>query len=164
MEWLTTAEGCDTNMRDPNDRRTLLKALGTVGITTTIAGCSSDDGDGNGDEDGTDTTATTEEANGEADHQVPHPNNDEVPDSEATGESLSGGVREPGEQSEPDNASVLLQHTPNGDQNCGTCSLYVPDQNDDGFGACTVVAGKINPCDWCLLYSEYSGDDGIPCE
>lgn len=147
-------------MRDSTHRRTLLKRIGAASITAGIAGCASDGGDDGGDE----TRTATEEPDGEPNHDVPHPDNENIPDAEATGESLSGGEREPGAQSEPDNASVSLQHTPSDSQNCGTCSLYVPDQNDDGFGACTSVAGKIHPCDWCLLYTEYSGDDGVPCE
>ncbi|MFA9517410.1 high-potential iron-sulfur protein [Halopenitus sp. H-Gu1] len=152
-------------MRDPYDRRTILKTIGAGSITPAIAGCTSDgNGDGNGDGEET-PTPTPEDTNGEPDHEVPHPNNDELSDAEATGEPLAGGERQPGNQSEPDNASVMLQHTPSDGQSCGSCALYVPDQNDDGFGACSSVAGKIHPCDWCLLYSEYSGDDWEnPCE
>jgi len=40
----------------------------------------------------------------------------------------------------------------------------VPDEDGDGYGACTAVAGKISHCDWCLLYTEYTGEDGVPCE
>lgn len=146
-------------MTNPYDRRTLLKLIGAGSITIPLAGCSSDGGDG-----GDTTTPSGDDSDGEPNHAVPHPGNDTVPDAEATAESLSGGERQPDAQSAKDNASVMLQHTPSGSQNCGTCSLYVPDQNDDGFGACTSVAGKIHPCDWCLLYTEHSGDDGVPCE
>ncbi|AZH25954.1 high-potential iron-sulfur protein [Haloplanus aerogenes] len=153
-------------MKYPYNRRTILKTIGAGSITTTIAGCSGNGGDGGGGE--ATATATATESDGEAgepNHDVPHPENDTVPDAEATGESLSGGQREPGNQSEPDNASVMLQHTPSGGQSCGSCALYVPDENGDGYGACTSVAGKIHPCDWCLLYTEYSGGDWEnPCE
>lgn len=148
-------------MTDPYERRTLLKLIGAGSITTTLAGCSSNGGEGG---DGGDTTTPSGDGSGgEPNHAVPHPSDDTVPDAEATAESLSGGERQPGAQSAKDNASVMLQHTPSDGQNCGTCALYVPDQNDDGFGACTSVAGLIHPCDWCLLYTEHSGE-GVQCE
>lgn len=155
-------------MRDPFDRRTILKTIGAGSITTAIAGCSSNGG-GNGDNGGGEATPTpTPTQSGGSgvavDHEAPHPDDETLPDAEATGTSLSGGQREPGNQSAKDNASVMLQHEPSDGQNCGTCALYVPDQDGDGFGACTTVAGKIHPCDWCLLYSEYSGEGGIECE
>lgn len=151
-------------MIDPYDRRTILKTIGAGGITTTIAGCTSN-GDGDGGDDETTTPSEDTGGDGEPNHDVPHPNDNTVPDAEATAKSLAGGQRQPGNQSEPDNASVMLQHKPSDSQSCGSCSLYVPDQDGDGFGACTSVAGKIHPCDWCLLYAEYSGDDwDNPCE
>lgn len=146
-------------MSELTDRRTLLKTIGAASITTAIAGCSAGDG-GDSDE----TPTPTDEPNEGPNHEVPHPDNENLPESEATGESLGGGERAPGSQSAQDNPSVNLQHTPSDGQNCGTCSLYVPDQDNDGFGACTTVEGKIHPCDWCLLYTEYSGDDGISCD
>jgi hypothetical protein len=155
-------------MTDAYDRRTLLKLIGAGSVTPALAGCSS--GGGNGDDGATDETGDDDDGGDSTDggvavdHQTPHPDDGTLSDAEATGESLSGGQREPGSLSAKDNASVMLQHTPNGGQNCGTCALYVPDQNDDGFGACTAVAGKIHPCDWCLIYAEYSGGDGIPCQ
>lgn len=57
----------------------------------------------------------------------------------------------------------MLQHVPNGNQYCGQCSLYVPDQNGDGFGACTWVKRKIHPCDFCPLFAEYGGEDTVSC-
>lgn len=146
---------------DPYHRRTILKAFGTATITTALAGCS---GDGGETETPTEPPTETPAADGEADHESPHPDDESLPDSEASGAALGGGNREPGSQSAKDNPSVMLQHTPNEAQNCGTCSLYVLDEDGDGFGACTTVAGKIHPCDWCLLYTEYSGDDAVTCE
>lgn len=138
------------------ERRRYLKYAGSA-LFVGLAGCA---GDG-----GTDTptpTPTEPEAPSEPNHEVPHPDDDTLPESEATGEILAGGERSPGGQSEKDGPSVQLQHIPNGKQHCGNCSLFVPDQNDDGFGACASVAGKIHSCDWCLLYTEYEGD-GVSC-
>jgi hypothetical protein len=151
----------------PYDRRKILRALGAGGIAMALAGCSSNGGGNGGDGDGGDDTTTTAPSDGSGvavDHETPHPDDETLPDAEATGTSLSGGEREPGNQSPKDNASVMLQHEPSDGQNCGTCALYVPDQDGDGFGACTTVAGKIHPCDWCLLYSEYSGEGGVECQ
>jgi len=152
-------------MRDPYDRRTILKTLGAGSLAVTVAGCSADTDGGDGDDDsGDETTTAADGSDGGPAHEVPHPEDDALPEAEATGTSLSGGERQPGGQSAKDNASVMLQHEPSDGQNCGTCALYVPDQDGDGFGACTTVAGKIHPCDWCLLYTEYSGEGGVPCE
>jgi len=150
-------------MRDPYDRRTILKTLGAGSLAVTVAGCSTNSDGGDGEDGGDETTTAADGSDGGPAHEVPHPD-DAVPEAEATGTSLSGGERQPGGQSAKDNASVMLQHEPSDGQNCGTCALYVPDQDGDGFGACTTVAGKIHPCDWCLLYTEYSGEGGVPCE
>ncbi|MFW5937912.1 MAG: hypothetical protein ACOCSN_03130 [Halanaeroarchaeum sp.] len=131
--------------RPHSDRRTYLKYAGAAAVTA-LAGCSGGNGgDGGG-----------------ANHDVPHPDDGTVPDAEATATALGGQDRpsEPG-QSKDD---VSYEHVPNGDQYCGNCTLYVPDQNDDGFGACVSVAGKIHPCDYCNLYSPYDGDDAVACD
>lgn len=142
----------------------MLKTFGTATIATVLAGCSGDGGGETETEPETETETETDASDGEPSHEAPHPDDATLPDSEATGEALAGGNRNPGSQSAKDNPSVMLQHTPNEAQACGNCSLYVPDQNGDGFGACTTVAGKIHPCDWCVLYTEYSGGEGVPCE
>lgn len=130
------------------DRRSYLKYAG-VATVTAMAGCS---GGGGGDSNG----------GGGANHEVPHPNDSQVPDSEKNAKALNGQSR----PSEPNQGkdSVGYQHTPNGDKHCGDCSLFVPDQNGDGFGACTLVKGKIHHCDFCNLWSSYSGDNSVPCE
>jgi len=157
-------------MNGTPNRRRYLKTLGAGAVASTIplAGCAGGDGDGAAEDggDGAEPTPTPTAGGGDLtpNHDAPHPDDGSLPDAEATGTSLSGGTREPGNQSEKDNPSVGFQHVPNGGQNCGTCSLYVPDEDGDGYGACTAVAGKIHPCDWCLLYTEYTGEDGVPCE
>lgn len=97
-----------------------------------------------------------------ANHEVPHPDDGTVPDAEKNGQSLGGQTR-PDEPSQAKDA-VDYRHTPSGQQDCGNCSLFVPDQNGDGFGACISVKGKIHHCDHCALYSPYNGDDTVPCE
>ncbi|MEF8796805.1 MAG: hypothetical protein V5A48_10140 [Salinivenus sp.] len=146
-------------MTDELNRRQALKWIGGTliggSMLTVAAGCGGGDGDG---ENGEDETADEGPS-----HEVPHPENATLPESEARGESLSGATRTPGGQQPQDNPGVALQHTPSGNQYCGNCSLYVPDQNDDGFGACLSVKGKIHPCDWCVLYSEHSGEGVVSC-
>lgn len=123
-------------------------------MITVAAGC------GGGEE--AEETGQTDSQEGPS-HEVPHPDNETLAEAEANGEALSGGTRSPGAQQPPDNPGINLQHSPNGDQYCGNCSLYVPDQNGDGFGACLSVSGKIHPCDWCVLYTEHSGEGVVAC-
>lgn len=129
--------------RFTTDRRSYLKYAGAAAITT-LAGCS---GGGNG--------------GPEPNHEVPHPNDGTVPDAEKNAAALNGQTRPdtPGNTKD----SVDYKHVPSGDQHCGNCGLFVPDQNDDGFGACLVVQGKIHHCDHCSLWSAYTGEDAIPC-
>ena len=129
------------------DRRSYLKYAGAATLVG-LAGCS---GGGGGNGDG---------GNG-ATHEVPHPS-ETVPEPEVTAQALNG-------QSRPENPNqakedVGFEHEPNGDQHCGNCGLFVPDGNDDGYGACTVVQGTIHPCDWCNLWAAYDGEDTVPCE
>lgn len=163
-------------MSDKYDRRQILKWLGTglasvVLVPFGLTGCG-----GGGEEAPVETTTSDKED--EADepkeekesseesgptHEVPHPGNDEVPEAEATAAALGGSQRAKGGKSPKDGPSVQYQHKPNGSQNCGSCSLYVPDKDGDGFGACTMVEGKIHPCDFCILFSKHSGDNTVPC-
>lgn len=164
MEQTATDESAGRSSDRRVDRRRLLRAVGSGAILASLGGCMNQ-----GPSDATTTTAaeeTTTTAGGdlEPNHAEPHPDDDALSDAEATGEPLGEGTREPGAQSAKDNPSVLLQHVPNGGQYCGKCSLYVPDQNDDGFGACVTVEGKIHPCDYCILFTEYNGDDAATCE
>lgn len=126
------------------DRRTYLKYTGVAAITA-LAGCG---GSGNG-------------GDPEPNHEVPHPNDDTVPDAEINAETLGGQARpdDPGQGKD----QVGYEHVPSGEENCGNCNLYVPDQDEDGFGACAVVNGKIHPCDFCNLWAPYDGDDAVEC-
>jgi hypothetical protein len=141
------------------DRRSYLKYAGTAALVG-LAGCSGDGGDGgNG---GTPTPSPEPDDTPAPSHESPH--DAELSDAEATGDSLGGGSRSPDAVVPADDPSVMLQHEPNQGQYCGNCALFVPDQNDDGFGACASVEGTIHPCDFCLLYTEHGGEDTVPCE
>lgn len=133
-----------TAKRPLSDRRSYLKYAGVAAVTA-LAGCSG--GNGGGDD---------------PNHDVPHPSDGTVPDAEVNAQSLGGQER----PSEPTQAKddVGYEHVPSGEEYCGNCTLYVPDQDGDGFGACVSVAGKIHACDYCNLYSPYNGDDAVPCE
>ncbi|MFC7045622.1 hypothetical protein ACFQH6_09585 [Halobacteriaceae archaeon GCM10025711] len=141
-----------------SNRRKYLKYAGSA-MLVGLAGCTG--GNGGESETTTTTTTTTESGGGGADepnHDVPHPGDDTVPDAEVNAETLGAGARPSSGQQEKDNPNVAFQHVPSGDSYCGSCSLYVPDQDGDGFGACSSVKGKIHPCDFCILYTEYDGD------
>ena len=136
-------------------RRDVLRAAGAA-LAAAVAGCTAlgDGDDGNATEDGDGDDGPT--------HEVPHPDDNTVPESEMNAETLSG-LRRPSSPVET-KSGVGYQHEPEGEEYCGNCSLYVPDQDGDGFGACYTVDGKIHPCDHCDLWAPYEGDDAVPCE
>jgi hypothetical protein len=45
------------------------------------------------------------------------------------------------------------QSSPNGDMRCDGCRYWIPDKNDDGLGACAIVANEIEPDGWCGRYA-----------
>lgn len=162
-------------MSDKYDRRQILKWIGSsvVGVFLTtigLSGCGGGDDttveapetSGVGSSDKSSTSSEEQEDQG-PNHDVPHPGDDKVPEAEATAAALGGSQRMKGGKSPKDGPSVQFQHKPNGAQSCGSCSLYVPDKNDDGFGACTMVEGKIHPCDFCILFSKHSGENTVAC-
>ncbi|MFB6133840.1 MAG: hypothetical protein ABEJ55_02520 [Halanaeroarchaeum sp.] len=124
-------------------RRSFLRYAAALSIGS-LAGCSSGGGDGS-----------------EPNHAVPHPT-ETVPDAEATATTLGGQTRpaDPGQTRD----GVGYQHVPNGGDYCGNCSVFVPDEDGDGFGACALVEGTIHRCDYCTLHSLYEGDDAVSCE
>lgn len=139
------------------DRRSYLKYAGTA-VLAGLAGCSGDGDTGDGE-----STPTSEpDGDGAPSHESPH--QAELAEAEITGDSLAGAARSPDAVIPADDPSVELQHEPKDGQFCGTCALYVPDQNDDGFGACASVEGTIHPCDYCLLYTEHDGEGTVACE
>jgi hypothetical protein len=169
-------------MSSDYDRREFLKKIGAslagmVVVPFGLTGCSGGDdstnqkvasNQGEKKSTGGSTGSKTEKSGGTKEkkktHKVPHPNDDKVPESEATAKALGGKKRYKGGKSPKDGPSVMYQHKPNGEKHCGTCNLYVPDENGDGFGACTLVEGKIHSCDFCILYSKYTGDASVSCK
>lgn len=139
------------------NRRRYLKYAGGAMIAG-LAGCS---GNGeNGDEDGGGNGGGGEvEPNHPTDHS-----DGELSDAEKTGEDLMGNPRTGDNLRGWDDATVMLQHKPSDGKACSTCTLYVPDANDDGYGACTAVEGTIHSCDFCVLYDKYDGETPDPCE
>lgn len=145
------------NDRTTNRRRYLKYAGGAM--IAGLAGCS-----GNGD-DGGDENGDNGGDGGELEPNHPTDHSDgELSDGEATGEDLMGNPRSEENLRGWDDATVMLQHTPSDGKACASCTLYVPDANDDGYGACTSVEGPIHPCDFCVLYDAYEGEIPDPCE
>ena len=54
-------------------------------------------------------------------------------------------------QSKMSKAQANYQETPQGDQRCGNCALFIAAQN-----ACAVVEGEISPQAWCRLWTQPS--------
>ena len=126
-----------------NSRRQFLRVAGVAAVTTSLAGCG---GGGGGDSSG-----STPESNDESEDSGGEP----VPESERTAEALGGIQRDPDALQDP--AALNYQSTPNNGQQCDGCQYYVPDQNGDGMGACTLVSGQIDPEGWCISYAVYNG-------
>jgi len=125
----------------PNSRRQFLRVAGAAAITTTLAGCGGS----------SDTASTSDTEADDAGGSEPDP----VPESERTATALGGIERDPDALQDPE--ALNYQSTPNNGQQCDGCQYYVPDQNGDGMGACTLVAGQIDPEGWCISYAAYSG-------
>jgi hypothetical protein len=121
-------------------RRTLLATAAAT--TAALAGCA-----GNGGE-GTEPPTTETEAETETD-------DDAVPAAYETATSLNGRQRDPDGLASKE--ALNYQAEPEGDQQCSNCGFYIEDKNGDGLGACTLVAGTIDPEGWCTSYAPYSG-------
>ncbi|MDR3510426.1 MAG: high-potential iron-sulfur protein [Caulobacteraceae bacterium] len=50
-------------------------------------------------------------------------------------------------------ASAKYQPTPKGANKCSKCNFFVPGPNATALGQCKVVAGKVSPNGWCLLFA-----------
>lgn len=126
----------------PNSRRQFLRVAGAAALTTSLAGCggSGDSTDESGDGEESDTAASDTDA---------------VPESERTAEALGGIQRDPDALQDPD--ALNYQPDPNNGQRCDGCQYYVPDQNGDGMGACTLISGQVDPAGWCISYAAYNG-------
>lgn len=125
----------------PNSRRQFLRVAGAAAITTSLAGCGGDSSEPTADSNEESTDAGSE----------PEP----VPESERTAESLGGIERDPDALQDPE--ALNYQSTPNNGQQCDGCQYYVPDQDGDGMGACTLLSGEVDPEGWCISYAVYTG-------
>lgn len=118
------------------NRRRLLGVLGS-GLTVSLAGCGGNGGGG-------DTATATGSGDGE------------VPAAYETATSIGGVERDPDALSTK--SDVEYQSSPNEGQRCSDCRFYIEDKNDDGMGACAIVAGTIAPDAYCVSYAEYQGN------
>ncbi|WP_338739498.1 high-potential iron-sulfur protein [Haloplanus salilacus] len=130
------------------DRRRLLALVGS-GLATGLAGCSGGGGGGDGGDGGDTATATaTPTSGGDG-------GDGGVPSEYETATSLDGTERDPEALSSQD--AVNYQEEPQDGQQCSNCRFYIEDMNDDGMGACAIVAGTIDPEGYCVSYAEYEG-------
>ena len=77
-------------------------------------------------------------------------NGSDVPEEYRTATSIGGETRDPSSLSSKDAASY--QESSSGNLQCANCTYYIEDRNDDGVGACAIVAGEIAPDAYCQLY------------
>lgn len=118
------------NGSDPNRRRFLVLAGASTAMA--IAGCSG----GGGSDGGTNTVDMST-----------------VPPRYETANSIGGIQRDPDGLTAKED--VNYRSSPNSGEQCRGCQYYINDKNGDGFGACAIVAGKIDPKGWCVSYSAY---------
>jgi nitrous oxide reductase accessory protein NosL len=117
------------------DRRTMLALLGS-GSAAALAGCAG----------GSDTTPTPTETSSGG-----------VPEEYRTASGLDGTQRNPDALSTQN--AVSYQSEPQNGQQCSGCAYYIPDKNGDGLGACTIVAGTIDPSGYCTSYVAHEGTE-----
>jgi hypothetical protein len=77
-----------------------------------------------------------------------------VPEQYRTATALNGDRRDP--DAVRSKAGVNY-HAAQGSAQCSNCAFYIPDENGDGLGACTLVEGYIEPGAWCSVYAPYEG-------
>jgi len=134
----------DEPTRDVVLRRTFLAGLaGVSGFVAT--GCVGGNGDGgDGDADGGDGDGEEEPQRTEGLGSAPE---------EYENSTAVGGM----EREDPDDLlsydAAGYQSSPNGDMRCDGCRYWIPDKNDDGLGACAIVANEIEPDGWCGRYA-----------
>ncbi|WP_323677737.1 high-potential iron-sulfur protein [Halorubellus sp. PRR65] len=86
----------------------------------------------------------------------------EVPEGYRTATSQGGETRDPEQLSAQADVSLTesVEAIADGDaepgQSCGNCAEFVPDQNDDGWGACAAVEGYVASEDWCVVWEHVS--------
>jgi hypothetical protein len=132
------------------ERRRLLTLIGS-GLATGLAGCGGGGGGGSDDEDTPTPTPTPTPTS----TSTPSGGSDGVPSEYETATSIGGQERDPDALSSKD--AVSYQSEPQDGQECTGCQFYIEDKNDDGMGACAIVAGTIDPAGYCVSYAEYQG-------
>jgi len=132
------------------ERRRLLALVGT-GLATGLAGCSGGGGGDGGDDTATATATETATATATATSG----GEDTVPSEYETATAIGGSQRDPDSLSSK--PGLNYQSEPQDGQQCSSCQFYIEDKNGDGMGACTLVAGNIDPEGYCVSYAEYEG-------
>lgn len=86
----------------------------------------------------------------------------EVPEEYRTASSQAGEVRDPDELQSQKSVSLMesveaiADGTARPGQSCGNCAEFIPDKNDDMWGACAKVEGYIAVEDWCAIWEHVS--------
>jgi len=126
--------------RDGVLRRTFLAGLaGVSGFVAT--GCVGGNG-GGGDSDSGDDEEEPQRTEGLG----------PVPEEYENSTAVDGMEREDPDSLIPYDA-VNYQSSPNGNMRCDGCRYWIPDKNNDGLGACAIVANDIEPEGWCGRYA-----------
>jgi hypothetical protein len=55
--------------------------------------------------------------------------------------------------------AVSYRDHPDGDKRCGTCSHYVPVDQPENSGNCQVVAGRVEPQGYCMVWADRNPRD-----
>lgn len=86
----------------------------------------------------------------------------EVPEEYRTATSQAGEDRDPDDlySQEEVELSESVEAIAEGDaqpgRSCGNCAEFIPDQNDDTWGACAKVEGYVAVEDWCNIWEHVS--------
>lgn len=136
-----------------NSRRRFLHLAGVTALTAGLAGCGGGGGDGDGEttagggETPTSGGGETTTSGGGGDAEVP--------------EAYRTATAQNGQQRDPDNlvapSALNYREEPNNGNQCSGCQFYIPDQNGDGMGACTLITGMVDPQGWCNSYAASEG-------
>jgi len=142
-----------------NSRRRFLHLAGVTALTAGLAGCGGGGG-GNGGDGGDTTTegdgGDTPTSGGE---ETTAPSGGETTTEGGVPDAYVTATAQGGQQRNPDNlvapSALAYQEEPKDGQQCSGCQFYIPDQNGDGMGACTLITGTVDPQGWCNSYSPY---------
>lgn len=146
-------------------RRRVVSAAALLGTGGALAGCLDDEGDGATDEGDAEGDGTREQIAWD-------PEGIELPDGVTPSrfergpvpDAYTEAVSQGREQRAPDRLltkdEVLYmpydraRRLGDPDGRCSNCDKYVPDEDGDGFGACSEVEGYTRPQDWCQKWRE----------